>query len=148
MRIPRRTPPLILVLLAACSYSGVGPEDGREAAVEAALDAPFTLAPGETARITGTTLLVTFVGVSSDSRCPEDVTCFWEGDAAVEVESVLNGAPRSHVLHTSVRPGVRPGAVERAGFRIGLEAVEPGPRTDRPVPPAEYRATLRVTRLE
>ena len=81
-----------------------------------------------------------------DSRCPQDVTCVWEGDAAVEVETVAGGEARSHTLHTSVRVDERPGSVERAGYRITLEGVTPGPYSGRAIPPGDYRVTLRITR--
>jgi hypothetical protein len=49
-----------------------------------ALDEPFRLAVGETARLGDHS--VRFVAVAEDSRCPEGVQCVWAGVATVRVE--------------------------------------------------------------
>ena len=51
--------------------------------IEIALGQEFTLKQGQTALISGENLQIAFGGVKSDSRCPADVQCFWEGDAEV-----------------------------------------------------------------
>jgi hypothetical protein len=132
------------LLLAGCSsFAVVGPDGDT-----ARLDEPFTLAPGQSIRIRGTLLDVRFVGVTDDSRCPSDVVCVWEGDAAVGVETELVGVPESHTLHTTGGPGGGPRAVERDGYRIELEELRPYPVSDQAIAPAEYRATLVVTRTD
>lgn len=130
-------------LLAGCSFSVFGPD-----AEPARLDEPFTLAPGESVRVWGTLLDVTFVAVTGDSRCPEGAECVWEGDAAVAAEMDLLGETSSHTLHTSGDARLGPRSVERGGYRLELEALEPSPRVGAAISPSEYRATLRVTAVD
>jgi hypothetical protein len=89
-------------------------------------------------------LTLTFVSVLSDSRCPSDVTCVWEGDATVAVSlEAPREARASRELHTA-DPGAR--ETTFAGYRVRLEALEPVPRSDGTIPPGDYRATFLITR--
>ncbi len=48
----------------------------------------FTLSIGQTVAISGEDLKITFLEVTSDSRCPSGVTCIWAGEVvcAVRIE--------------------------------------------------------------
>ena len=126
-----------LLLLASCSTSPSAPR-------AVSLDDSFTLAPGQTAQVGNTSLRVTFESVSADSRCPVDVTCVWEGDAAVIVSLPLTGGARiQHELHTS---GRYPTEVDAGDYRVRLADVAPVPRSGASPAPGDYRATLLVSR--
>jgi len=79
---------LCCAFLAACQMIVAPPESTYPGY---RLDEPIALAPEETALLTdpvlNTTIELTFVGVQSDSRCPDSTTsvvlCAWSG--AVEV---------------------------------------------------------------
>jgi hypothetical protein len=121
------------VLVADCS-SLTGPT--------AALGQEFVLAPGERVLMSDVHLVVTFVGVEGDSRCPADAVCIQGGDAIVRIEARLPGSgPVRHALHTG---DMQP--VVHEGFVIFLVQLSPYPFSSRPILPDEYRATLRVTR--
>ena len=45
----------------------------------------FTIGVGQSARITGEDMIVKFVEVIGDSRCPQNVNCVWEGVASSHV---------------------------------------------------------------
>lgn len=110
------------------------------------LDEAFALEPGESARIEGTGLILTFREVRDDSRCPTDVTCVWEGDAVVVLRTVLEGSVAEARLHTAGdrdRDGAR--HVDVGPYRIHLLELEPAPVSEEPIPASAYRATLRVT---
>lgn len=134
--------------LVACHGPGSpGPADVTgptlsPAAAEA--DEPFTLAPGEAVRLADADLTVRFVEVAADSRCPADVTCVWEGDAAVVVETAHGGVERVWRLHA---PGeqIGPRSVDVAGHRLTLVGLAPEPRSGQAIPAGDYRATLEVT---
>jgi hypothetical protein len=105
-------------------------------------DRQFTLAPGQSASIEGTSLRVEFLRVSGDSRCPADAFCIQGGDAIVHVR-VSDSARAEYELHT----GDRSRAVARhAGFSIELVQLQPYPFSSRTIDPGAYRATLAVTR--
>ena len=96
--------------------------------------------------VEGTTLALTFVEVSLDSRCPTDVTCVWEGDAVVALEAVLDGEERGVELHTAgdrERDGAK--HVDVGPYRIHLLGLNPDPLSEQPIPGSAYRVTLRVT---
>jgi hypothetical protein len=106
------------------------------------LNEQFRLAPGELARIQGTSLRLQFVEVTGDSRCPADAVCILGGDAIVHVRVFDTGAMSRYDLHTgdSSRATVR-----HHGFRITLIELQPYPFSSRPIDPSDYRATLVVS---
>lgn len=101
----------------------------------------FTLAPSETAQLKEAGISVTFNGVEGDSRCPADVVCIQGGDARVKIEVVSSGRTRGYELHTG---DLKP--VVHDGLTIALVDLTPYPFSSRPVRPADYRATLSVSR--
>jgi hypothetical protein len=103
----------------------------------------FELAPGQEALAEG--LSVVFQGVGQDSRCPIDVVCVWEGDAAVAlVLRAAGGEPAPRELHTSGRMGGR--ETSFADYKVRLEILQPATRSSQPIRPSDYRATLVVER--
>lgn len=147
MRAPHAV--IVLAALAGCSIPDAprltdpeGPSPSEWADVE--LGEPFTLAPGEGAQHTGVDFVLRFLEVASDSRCPEDVNCVWAGDAELVVTIAQNGEERTHRLHTHGHP-VGPSAVDLASaHRLELLDLQPGTRSDRPIPQESYRATFRL----
>jgi hypothetical protein len=131
------TVPVLLSVL-WCSTGATGPS----AVVQEVVADSVLLAPGQEA--TAGILRLTFVGVASDSRCPTDVMCVWAGNAAVEITLRLGEGPgHPYTLNT----GIEPDAVDSNGFRVTLLDVQPAPRTERPIAPADYRARFRVETL-
>jgi hypothetical protein len=105
----------------------------------AELNQPTELAPGQTAQVGP--LRITFTAVSSDSRCPVDVVCVWEGDAVAELTvSQPTGAVETRELHTS-----NPRPATYGGFQIELVRLDPVPRSTQPIPPGSYRLVVRVS---
>ena len=68
----------------------------------ARLDENFVLAPGDSARVSGTDVSIRFIGVQSDSRCPADAVCIQGGDAIVRVE-VLPSTGGAHDVPISIQ---------------------------------------------
>ena len=87
-------------------------------------------------------MVIKFVEVTGDSRCPKGEQCVWEGDATVRI-SVSRGAGPAETqdLHTSSR---EPGEQAGGGYRIRLMGLDPQPVTGRSTPQADYEATLQV----
>ena len=101
---------------------------------------PFELKAGESAMVGG--LKVGFQGVSEDSRCPVNVQCVWEGDAAVEVTLEKPPAAKAtRSLHTSAR---NPRETAYEGLKVRLKDLAPLPKEGANVDAKEYRATLVV----
>ena len=138
---------LACLALAACGANDVtAPVHAPEApalAVSATLGTPFNLHVGETATVTGEGLTVTFNGVSSDSRCPIGVNCFWAGDGAVDVTIAKSGyATLNTTLHTTLSPQ----SVAYNGYTVTLNSLSPYPRYGSTINPNSYIANLTVTK--
>jgi hypothetical protein len=130
---------MVFLMMAAClAACGDGPTSASSMTVP--LGREFTLQVGETARIEGTSLRIAVTKVAEDSRCPVDVQCVWEGDAAVSVV-ITDSAARSYELHTSGRYARE---VTDGAYQVSLVRLDPAPRSSVPLSPGDYRATLRV----
>jgi hypothetical protein len=110
------------------------------------LNEAFELDVLESTTVIGTELTIRFVEVPADSRCPVDVTCVWEGDGVVVLETALDGVEEDVELHTAGDPE-RDAAkhVDVGPYRIHLLDLAPDPESEVAIPPAAYRVTLRVT---
>lgn len=105
------------------------------------VDRQFTLAPGQSQTIAEVPVAVKFTGVTGDSRCPADAVCVTGGSATVNLEVARSGGSARHELRTGSMQPVRVG-----DLTIQLVEVSPYPFSTKPVAPADYRVTLRVTR--
>jgi len=137
-KVPRMLP---LLLLAACAA-----EQGPEADLGVADTPPttITLRIGDEREFSG--VLLTFLAVANDSRCPSDVQCVWAGDATVELgagPAAGLGPHQQLVLH----PNAEPRSVEAMGLRVTLLELRPTPRAASPIPQQEYEVNLRVVGL-
>jgi hypothetical protein len=93
-----------LALVVACASGGVP------------IGEPFRLRPGQSAKVED--LRIEFVAIASDSRCPPDVTCVWEGDAVVRLD--VNG--QTVELHTH-----QPKPASVLGYTIELRSLSREP---------------------
>ena len=124
---------ICLLFVTACDESLAGPTTP--------LNTEFTLAPGQTMAIESAALSVRFNQITGDNRCPADAVCILGGSADVNVTAVSGQSTRDYVLKTGdMRPA------DHEGYTIALVQVAPYPFSARPIQPAEYRATLRVSR--
>ena len=119
---------LIAVALAAWGRGGA-----------ATLNEPIQLAPGQWASFKAEKLEVQFVGIDDDSRCPNDVTCVWAGEVVVRL--TLRRDSRNKEVSVKETQGL---AVD--GYTISILQVLPPRASSSPVPPADYRVTLKITR--
>ena len=126
---------LTLLALAGC---GTAPA-AKSQAVD--LGAEVTLAPGATASVNTAEIQVRFVLVTEDSRCPGDVTCIWAGEVKVEVE--IREAAKN-VSKVEIPEG---GNSVVGGYRVTLVRVEPATRSTARIAPQDYRATLKIDKL-
>lgn len=105
------------------------------------LGAEVTLAPGTSAAFKPADMVVQFIGVAADSRCPRDVTCMWAGE--VKVALSIRNAKQPPTRHE-----VLEGEHATSGdYRITLVRVLPEPVASAKIPPEDYRATLVVQKI-
>lgn len=105
------------------------------------LDAEVTLAPGASAAFKPADIVVQFVGVATDSRCPREVTCMWAGEVKVifSIRSAQQPSARHEILEG--------GHATSGDYRIILVRVLPEPVAAAKIPPENYRATLQLQKV-
>ena len=129
----------LLFLLGLVTATGCG---ASVASPTNPIDTPFTIGVGEAASISGAGLVIEFLGVSGDSRCPADALCIQGGDAIVRIRVAGNGTA-SYELHTG---DASRATVAHGRYLISLVELQPYPFSSTPTDPDDYRATLIVRR--
>ena len=133
----RTTPMAVALLLVGCALS-----TGQEVEPDGTLSEPVEIVlPFAEVVSAGGTLTLVLTAVSEDSRCPTDVECIWEGNAAVHISiSGLDGRPTPLALNTALEPQ----ASEWNAIRVTLLGLTPSPRSDRTIEPEQYVARVRL----
>lgn len=107
------------------------------------LEAPvsFLLRVGETERLEGGILTLSFEEVTSDSRCPKDALCVVAGEATVVFRA--RSKDREAALTFKIPPD---GSDVRQfdDFKITIRALEPQPESGKTIDPGDYRADVLV----
>jgi hypothetical protein len=106
---------------------------------------PFDLGVNQTAYLQSAQLVVKFVNVTEDSRCPSDVTCIWEGQVSVLVDltNASDGKSLGNLTLTSRGAG---GAGDNSsaktvnGYLLRLVDVQPYPVSTQKISPSDYSA--------
>ena len=80
---------------------------------------------GQQAVLDGRRLVVGFSDLLDESRCPANVTCVWQGNAAVRLSLAVQGERSAPVLNT----GKEPRAATVGSYAVELVNVEPYPGT-------------------
>jgi len=135
----RRISTLVL-LIAWLSAPAVG-----ALGVEIRLGEPFDVHVDQTATLTGEGLDVGFTDVVSDSRCPRDAQCFWQGAAVVRL-SVEKAPDRGQTF--TVRVPSESATVTYGSYSVSILDLKPYPETSRPQRREDYVVTVVVTRPE
>jgi hypothetical protein len=104
----------------------------------------FSLAVGQSASIDGEDLVIKFIDIIADSRCPSGVECIWQGEVACLVEIIHSGTGQQKVL---TYPGL---TQELSKAQFGscqfTFSVEPYPEAGKEIKKSEYRLNLLVTK--
>lgn len=136
----------LLLAAAACGPHGIANAPNAEFTLAQAADS-IPLVPGRDVRVGE--IWLTFTGVSSDSRCPVNAKCVWEGDAVVELavhpgcyKEGCRAASQLLSLHTTLEPRSGTGW----GHTVTLRALVPRPVAGMPIDSSAYVAWVRVER--
>lgn len=141
----------MLFILSACQ-----PAATSSSPVTGTVNTEITLAPGQSAAVTGTNLTVTFDSVAADDRCPSQVECVASGPVTVSLSVQQgDGEPTDFTLQTFTdqngrSPNVQfegvTNQVEVGAYRIQITGVTPYPlNSTTKIQPSEYRLSLLVT---
>src|SRR3990172_3791826 len=81
---------LILIGFLAITLASLEQESFAQSSTPMSIDtnlgSEFILQINQSAEIKSEDITVTFLNVTSDSRCPSDVTCIWQGQAGIEID--------------------------------------------------------------
>jgi len=108
------------------------------------LGIPFRLQYGHSARFDGENLLK-FQDVISDSRCPTDIVCVWEGEVEVQLEYINSEGNATRFSLSSVN-----NMDEQVGnylFVMDNAVLPPQGRSDTTIDKEDYVITLTIFRL-
>jgi hypothetical protein len=109
------------------------------------LGQPFVLGVGEEVVVGNLPVTLRFDEILEDSRCPLDVLCFWEGDAAAQLTlGTAGGEETVAELYTANSP-FGESSVEFKEHVITLLDVSPYPQfVSQPIDPDTYKVELVV----
>ena len=112
---------------------------------EFSLGQEFTLSIGQSALIQGENLAIKFIEVTSDSRCPSDVTCIWAGEVSCLTE-VTKGNLNPYKL-VLTQPGLTDQATTQDfdGYEF-IFRVDPYPAAGKQITKDEYRLVMTVAK--
>ncbi len=108
--------------------------------VSAKLGQEFTLAPGQSAALTGEPLKIRFLEIVADSRCPTGVTCIWAGEVSCLVEVTLQNSTNRIVL---TQPGSGQAKTDISTYNVKFE-VQPYPQAGKTIAKGDYLLKLLI----
>jgi len=138
---------LTSVLLLGC-VSAAGKDKPKKGTTQASrVGKAFPLKVGQEVTLDREKLRIKFVAVDGDSRCPSDVTCFWEGNAAVRFEVSTPGEDSKSLTLNTIGEGSFPGEALYHGYKLQLVVLNPYPRSTQKIAANGYTATLLVSKV-
>ena len=135
-----------LAITLASLEQGSFAQSSEPIGIEANLDSEFILQINQSAEIKSEDITVTFFNVTSDSRCPSDVTCIWQGQAGIELD-VQKGEVESTVS-LSIGGDSSPEESIFNSYLIQLVDLSPYPISTKNIQPEDYTATIKITKYE
>lgn len=134
----------LLVSVACASSNGFPTEPVVYSQAEAADSVRVRV--GQTIVVEG--IRVRFNAVESDSRCPMDAICVWEGDAVAHFVVEQNCDCRTPAFDLKLHTTLQPKSGSAYGFRVELLRLAPYPMASLPIKQDAYNAWIRLTRVE
>jgi hypothetical protein len=143
--VSRRSRLAAAFALGAQSLFCAGAQAGGSRQVK--LGEPLELRVGEKVSIGEGEVLLRFVGVTQDSRCPKGEQCIVAGKAVASFEAApRTGEAVTFELETGGSAS-ESSETDVSGFRISLRGLDPYPVTGRSISPQDYVARLSVGRF-
>ena len=99
---------------------------------------------GKSAQFAKSGLVIRFLEVTEDSRCPKGVACVWAGTAKVKL-LVIKGK-LSKQIELGLEPSLQ--AAETFGYRIKLDSLTPYPEASRPIQKSQYTVSLKIASVD
>lgn len=131
---------ITILLIATVSLSGfmMMPSADAESG-DSKLNSPIKLSLGQTTEIKSEQLSITLKDIS-DSRCPKNVTCIWEGEVTVTL-NITKGLEKSSLLEIKTS---KSNSVDFGTYSLTLASTEPYPEESIEITKEQYVITLLV----
>jgi hypothetical protein len=126
--------PLVLILVLTVGCTGTP---------NVKLDTEFALSIGQSARINSESMVIKFIDVTEDSRCPKDVQCIWAGRVSCDIEITRDGISNRIILTQPAQTTGSGNTFENYLFDV---KVSPYPETGKEITKKDYRLSLIVTK--
>jgi len=139
---------VLAVSILAPGLSGCGSSTGTEGQESLSLleqSGEVVVAYGDEVPVGGSVIRVAFGEVRSDSRCPVDAVCVWQGNAEVEL-GIRAGMGPTHALRMNTN--LDPRFADWQGIRVTLLELLPVPSAGVRIEPQEYSVRLRLEPLD
>ena len=120
------------------------PLAGCASPINATLETPFTLAPGQTAYFSSEKMNIKFIGITQDSRCPTGVECVRAGDVSFSIEILQNGVKSPATLTITGGENAHMAFVSQV-YTLAA-GVSPYPAAGKTIKKGDYRLTLSVSK--
>ena len=112
--------------------------------IDANLDSEFLLQFNQSAEIKSEDITLTFLNVTSDSRCPSDVTCVWQGQVGIELD--LRKGEEKSTVSLSIGGDSSPEESIFDSYLIQLVDISPYPVSTKDIQSDEYAAKINITK--
>jgi hypothetical protein len=123
---------LLSLFITSCDDSITG-DKVKEITTEGS-EITFDIRMGQTVVLTNQDITLSFLDVASDSRCPEDVICFWEGNA----ELMLAINTEESLINTALDPV----KLFIKDYSLDVIQLTPATNTQREIRKQDYKAEL------
>jgi hypothetical protein len=134
---------LLLLLLSICPGNNSNQTGKDSPAREAALNQKFKIGLGEDVVLKGEDLMMRFLSVLEDSRCPKGEQCITAGKGKIELRlKKLQKEPSTLELNTSSETQ----AATYEGYEVKIVALDPYPKMGGNIKRADYVLTVVVSK--
>lgn len=130
---------VVFVMLIAAACARATDTAPAQPGPSATIDDTLTIPLGKQASTRDGAVRLTFVRLVSESRCPINVVCVWQGDAAVRLHGIATAGAVEVTVHTALDPKT----FSVNGYTVTLLDVLPYPGSAA----SESRAVVRVMRI-
>lgn len=141
---------LVIGLVSGCDRSTATPfansTDRQSTEIAAKLDRKFSIKYDRLARIRSEDLDLKFTHVVSDSRCPSETQCVFQGRVEITLH-VVQGDRDFGNINLVRQAGLENASIATIdGYSIQLLDVKPYPKTSQPIELSDYSAIIEVSR--
>lgn len=137
---------LALFSLGCSQYSETESKGDPKGDVEMSdVENSYELKVGAGKIITELNVMLYFDSLLSDSRCPANVECVWEGNAEVSLVLLSDEVGERFTLNTSSQTG--PTSFIFNGYNFSISRLNPRPHTDSSYNRDDYLLTVRIEKM-